>query len=46
MEKGNINGVLKLLMNNKSNGVLPLDPNTLQLPRKKHPAPKLQMTKY
>ena len=27
------------MMNNKSNGILPIDDNTLQLPRKKHPTP-------
>ena len=33
--------VLKLMMNNKSNGILPIDDNTLQLPRKKHPTPSI-----
>ena len=28
-------------MNNKSNGILPIDDNTLQLPRKKHPTPSI-----
>ena len=40
MEKGNVNGALKLLTNNMSNGNLPLDDNTIQLLHEKHPASK------
>ena len=38
MEKGNVNGSLKLLASNISNGILPLDDKTLSLLRQKHPA--------
>ena len=31
MEKGNVNGALRLLTNNMSNGTLPLSNDTLQL---------------
>ena len=37
MGKGNINGALKLLTNNMVNGVLPLDDNTLNSLKQKHP---------
>ena len=37
MAKGNINGALKLLSNNMSNGILPLNDETLQLLQQKHP---------
>ena len=40
MEKGNVNGALKLLMNNISNEILPLHDNKLQLLHEKHPASK------
>ena len=36
MAKGNINGALKLLSNNMSNGILPLNDETLQLLQQKH----------
>ena len=42
MEKGNINGTLKLLTSNISKGILPLDDKTLSLLKQKHPA--LSMT--
>ena len=38
MEKGNVNGALKLLTSNISNGMLPLDDKTLSLLKQKHPA--------
>ena len=38
MEKGNVNGALKLLTSNMSNGILPLDDKTLSLLKQKHPA--------
>ena len=37
MRKGNVNGALKLLTNNMSNGILPLTDETLHLLRTKHP---------
>ena len=37
MGKGNINGVLKLLINNMTNGFLPLDEKTLNSLKQKHP---------
>ena len=36
VQKGNVNGVLKLLTNNMSNGILPLTDETLHLLRTKH----------
>ena len=39
MTKGNVNGALKLLTNNMSNGVLPLSKETLALLKQKHPEP-------
>ena len=38
MEKGNINGTLKILTSNISKGILPLDDKTLSLLKQKHPA--------
>ena len=38
MEKGNVNGELKLLSSNISNDILPLDDKTLSLLKQKHPA--------
>ena len=38
MEKGNVNGALKLLTSNVSNGILPLDDTNLSLLKQKHPA--------
>ena len=38
MEKGNVNGSLKLLTSNISNGILPLDVKTLSLLKQKHSA--------
>ena len=38
MEKVTINGTLKLLTSNVSNGILPLDDKTLSLLKSKHPA--------
>ena len=38
MEKGNVNGALKLLTSNISNGIVPLDDKTLILLKQKHPA--------
>ena len=40
MQKGNVNGALKLLTNNMSNGILPLTDETLQLLHAKHPESK------
>ena len=37
MGKGNIDGALKLLTNNMTNGILPLDENTLYSLKQKHP---------
>ena len=37
MEKGNVNGALKLLTSNISNGIPPLDERTLSLLKQKHP---------
>ena len=38
MEKGNVNGALKLLTSSISNSILPLDDKTLSLLKQKHPA--------
>ena len=40
MQKGNINGAIKILTNNMENGILPINDNTLQLLRQKHPEAK------
>ena len=40
MGKGNINGSLKLLTNNMTNGILPLDEKTLYSLKQKHPQSK------
>jgi len=40
MEKGNVNGALKLLTNNMANGILPLNNQTLNLLHLKHPEAK------
>ena len=40
MQKGNINGAIKLVTNNMSGGVLPLNNQTLELLRSKHPVGK------
>ena len=37
MQKGNVNGALKLLTNNMSNGILPLTDEILHLSRTRHP---------
>ena len=37
MQKSNVNGALRLLTNNMSNGILPLSTETLQIPSLKHP---------
>ena len=37
MQKGNVNGALKLLANNMSNGILPLTDEILHLSRTRHP---------
>ena len=42
MEKGNVNGTLKVLTNNMSNGILPLNDETLTLLKDKHPEANLQ----
>ena len=39
MQKGNVNGAIKLLSNNMQNGVLPLTDDTLKLLKIKHPEP-------
>ena len=38
MEKGNVNGALKLLTSNISKGKIPLEDKTLSLLKQKHPA--------
>ena len=40
MSKGNINGAIKLLSNNMQEGILPLNAETLNLLRQKHPKEK------
>lgn len=40
MQKGNVNGAIKILTNNMSNGVLPLTDETLEKLREKHPSGK------
>ena len=37
MEKGNVNGALKLLTSNISNGIFPVDDKILSLLKQKHP---------
>ena len=37
MSKGNINGALKVLTENMSNGILPLNDKTLTMVKQKHP---------
>ena len=37
MQKGNVNGAIKLLTNNMQNGILPLNDDTLNLLKQKHP---------
>ena len=37
MSKGNVNGALKLLTENMSNGILPLNDKTLKMLKQKHP---------
>ena len=37
LQKGNVNGALKLLTNNMSGGILPLNDDTLNLLIQKHP---------
>ena len=37
MAKGNINGALKLLKNNVTNGILPLDEKKIYSLKQKHP---------
>ena len=40
VQKGNVNGALKLLTKNMNNGILPLTDETLQLLHTKHPESK------
>ena len=40
MQKGDINGALRLLTNNMSNGIIPLNEDTLLLLKQKHPEGK------
>ena len=40
MQKGNVNGALKILTSNMSGGILPLTDETLQLLELKHPDAK------
>ena len=40
MQKGNVNGALKILTNIVSSGILPLTDETLQLLELKHPSEK------
>ena len=40
MQKGNVNGALKLLTNNMSNGILPLTDEIVHLSRTRHPEMK------
>ena len=37
MSKGNVNGALKILMENLSNEILPLNDKTLKMLKQKHP---------
>lgn len=37
MQKGNVNGAIKLLTNNMAGGVLPLNDDTIEILREKHP---------
>ena len=37
MQKGNVNGAIKLLTNNMQNGILPLNKETIALLKQKHP---------
>ena len=39
MQKGNVNGAIKLLTNHMKNGVLPLTKETLDMLKQKHPSP-------
>ena len=39
MQKGNVNGAIKLLTNNMQNGILPLTKETIKLLKQKHPDP-------
>ena len=39
MQRGNVNSAIKLITNNMQNGILPLDKNTLNLLKQKHPEP-------
>ena len=38
MQKGNVNGAMKILSNNMENGILPLNDSTLKLLQQKHPS--------
>ena len=40
MQKGNVNGALKLLTDNMHNGILPINNETLMLIKEKHPESK------
>ena len=40
MSKGNVNGAIKLLSDNMVDGIVPLDDETLEILRQKHPEPK------
>ena len=40
MQKGNVKGAIKLLTNNMKGGILPLDEQTMELLRTKHPEGK------
>ena len=40
MQKGNVNGAMKILTNNMQNGVLPLNKETISCLRQKHSEPK------
>ena len=42
MQKGNVNGSLKILINNMSDGILPLTDETLPLLELKHPDAKVK----
>jgi hypothetical protein len=41
MQKGNVNGAMKILTNNMQNGILPLNEKTISCLRQKHPEPKI-----
>ena len=43
MSKGNINGAIKLLSDNMADGIVPLNDETLEILRQKHPEPQKEL---